>query len=327
MSHIYVKAEDVPGSPFRVSVAPLPSLNRALRSAAGGGASNGTPQAWCDAIRTNLRTADYETLAPIARPCPLLTPSPLRGVAQAPGASFKDALEGLSATPIDLLDEEIARCRALVGDGSWDVAARAPRRWLRRYVASLLCAWKGFGPIWDQARPALDREVARIETATALDAQRELLAGLLRVGVVKRDRWRVKDTFDDGPMRVPGGVVLMPLVTGEASKGLAWSDDILGYVAYPVGAVLARGPQPPAAALESLLGIQRAQILRALRRPASIGTLADILHAVPSAATHHVNALQAAGLVQRHRHGRNVLVDRTARGEALLELYDDANSR
>jgi len=48
---------------------------------------------------------------------------------------------------------------------------------------------------------------------------------------------------------------------------------------------------------------------------------------VPSAATHHVNALQAAGLVERHRRGRNVLVDRTARGEALLELYDDANSR
>jgi DNA-binding MarR family transcriptional regulator len=91
-----------------------------------------------------------------------------------------------------------------------------------------------------------------------------------------------------------------------------------------VRSVLARVPHPPAAALEGLLGIQRTQILRALGRPASIGTFADILHAVPSAATHHVNALQAAGLVERHRHGRNVLVDRTAHGEALLELYDHA---
>jgi DNA-binding transcriptional ArsR family regulator len=134
-------------------------------------------------------------------------------------------------------------------------------------------------------------------------------------------------------MRFPdSGVVLTPLVASEGSKGLAseaskalsLADDILGYVSYPVRSVLARVPHPPAAALEGLLGIQRTQILRALRRPASIGTLADILHAVPSAATHHVNALQAAGLVERHRHGRNVLVDRTARGEALLELYDDA---
>jgi DNA-binding MarR family transcriptional regulator len=113
-------------------------------------------------------------------------------------------------------------------------------------------------------------------------------------------------------------------MANEASEGLVWADGILGYVSYPIRSVLARGPQPDAAALEGLLGIQRTQILRALRRPTSIGTLADILHAVPSAATHHVNALQAAGLVQRHRHGRNVLVDRTARGEALLELYDDA---
>jgi DNA-binding transcriptional ArsR family regulator len=134
-------------------------------------------------------------------------------------------------------------------------------------------------------------------------------------------------------MRFPdNGVILTPLVASEASKGLAseaskalsLADDVLGYVSYPVRSVLARVPQPPAAALEGLLGVQRTQILRALRCPASIGTLADILHAVPSAATHHVNTLQAAGLVQRHRHGRNILVDRTTRGQALLELYDDA---
>jgi DNA-binding MarR family transcriptional regulator len=116
----------------------------------------------------------------------------------------------------------------------------------------------------------------------------------------------------------------MPLVTGQASNGIAWSDNILEYVAYPIGVVPARTPTPPAAALESLLGIQRAQILRALRRPTSIGTLADILRAMPSTATHHVNTLQAAGLVKRDNRGRTVLVDRTPRGEALLQLYDDA---
>jgi DNA-binding MarR family transcriptional regulator len=44
---------------------------------------------------------------------------------------------------------------------------------------------------------------------------------------------------------------------------------------------------------------------------------------VPSAATHHVNALEAAGLVVRDRHGRNVLVRHSARGRALLDLYED----
>ncbi|MEA2234546.1 MAG: hypothetical protein QOD83_4362 [Solirubrobacteraceae bacterium] len=324
---IYVEAQDVRRSPFRVSVTPLPSLFRVLRSAVGGG-SDRAPRAWCDAIRPYLRTADYETLAPpFMRPCPMPIPTPVLGLAEAPGESFHDAIERMIATPIELLAEEIARSGALMGNDTWDVAARDPDRWLCRYVTSLLRAWKGFGPIWNQARPPLDREVERIGVATALDAQLELLGGLLPSGVVKHDRWHVQDCFYfyDGPMRFPdSGVVLTPLIANEASKGLVWADDILGYVSYPVRSVLARGSQPPAAALEGLLGIQRTQILRALARPTSIGTLADILHAVPSAATHHVNALQAAGLVERHRHGRTVLIDRTARGEALLELYDDA---
>lgn len=201
---------------------------------------------------------------------------------------------------------------------------RDPGLWLRRYVASLLRAWKGFGPIWRQARSALDREVERIGTATALDAQLELLDGLLPTGVVKDGRWCVTDNFYDGPMRFPdSGVVLLPLVAGKASKGLVWAGDILEYVSYPLRCVLALGPEPPAAALEGLLGLPRALILRALGCPTSIGTLAEALRAVPSAATHHVDALEAAGLVERYRRGRNVLVDRTARGAALLELYDE----
>jgi DNA-binding MarR family transcriptional regulator len=329
---IYIEAEDVRRSPLRVSITPLPSIYRVLRSAVGGG-SDRAPRAWCDAVRKHLRAADYETLAPFLRPCLMPIPAPALGLAEAPGESFNDAIERMIATPLELLAEEIARCRAVLGSGAWDVAARDPDRWLRRYVATLLRAWKGFGPIWEQARPALDREVERIGTATALDAQLELLDDLLPCAVVTCDRWYLRDDLYDGPMRFPdSGVILTPLVASEASKGLAseaskalsLADDILGYVSYPVRSVLARGPQPPAAALEGLLGIQRTQILRALARPTSIGTLADILHAVPSAATHHVNALQTAGLVERHRHGRNVLVDRTARGEALLELYDDA---
>jgi DNA-binding transcriptional ArsR family regulator len=170
--------------------------------------------------------------------------------------------------------------------------------------------------------------VERVGRAAALDAQLELLDGLLDFGVVKHDRWYVRDGFSEGPMRFPdNGVVLTPLVAGAGSRGFSRTNDILGNVSYPVRSALAREPQPPAAALEGLLGIQRTQILRALRRPTSIGALADVLRAVPSAATHHVNALQAAGLVERYRHGRTVLVDRTARGEALLELYDAAASR
>jgi len=49
-----------------------------------------------------------------------------------------------------------------------------------------------------------------------------------------------------------------------------------------------------------------------------------VRHAVPSAATHHVSALAAAGLVLRDRSDRSLLVRRTARGDALVALYDAA---
>jgi hypothetical protein len=133
---MYVTAQDVRRSPFRVSVTPLPSLYRVLRSAVGGGGQR-APRAWCNAIRPHLRAADYETLAPFMKQCPM-PPAPLLGLAEAPGTSFNDAIERMIATPIELLAEEIARSAALMGNRTWDVAARDPDRWLRRYVTSLL---------------------------------------------------------------------------------------------------------------------------------------------------------------------------------------------
>ncbi len=115
-------------------------------------------------------------------------------------------------------------------------------------------------------------------------------------------------------------------MAGERSSILARAGDVIAGISYPLRPVPGlQPPGPPPAALEGLLGIPRAQILRALAGPTSIGRLAEVLRAVPSAATHHVDALEAAGPVARDRRGRNVLVRRTARGEALLELYGEAD--
>jgi hypothetical protein len=115
-SGIYVKAEDVRRSPFRVSLTPLPSLYRVLRSAVDGG-SDRAPQAWRDAVRRHLRVADYETLAPFIRPGPMPVPAPALGLAEAPGESFKDAVERMIATPPQLLAED-----------AWPQAKLPPRR-------------------------------------------------------------------------------------------------------------------------------------------------------------------------------------------------------
>ena len=76
------------------------------------------------------------------------------------------------------------------------------------------------------------------------------------------------------------------------------------------------------ATLEALVGPQRARVLRALDRPRTVGELARTLIAVPSAATHQVSALEAAGLVVRQRNGQHVIVHLTVRGARLVELYE-----
>jgi DNA-binding MarR family transcriptional regulator len=75
------------------------------------------------------------------------------------------------------------------------------------------------------------------------------------------------------------------------------------------------------AELEVLLGPPRAMILLLLDTPCHAGLIAEALTATPGAATYHLNALEAAGLVSRERSGRAVIVHRTQRGAALLRLY------
>jgi DNA-binding transcriptional ArsR family regulator len=323
----YVEAQDVRLSPFRVALTPLPSLSSALRDAAGA-RRGGTPAAWCEAIRRHLHSKDYETLAPFITPGPMLVPDPLLGLTNPSGESFTDAAERMMATPTGFLAEEIAACSAATGNPAWREAERDPARWLRRYVGAVLRAWKGFGPVWCHARTALDREMVRVAVATARDAQLELLDGLLDDASVKDGRWNVACAFYEGRVRFPeDGLVLIPLVAGQRSSIVARSGGVVGSIAYPLRSGLtAEATQRSEATLEALLGIPRAHILRNVGSPASVGMLARVLRAVPSAATHHVAALEAAGLVARNRRGRNVLVRRTARGDALLQLYDDART-
>jgi DNA-binding transcriptional ArsR family regulator len=321
----YVEADEVRRRPFRAAVAPLPSLQGALVDAAGGG-RKGTPVEWRRAIRAELRERDYDTLAPFAARGQTLVPDALLGLPDPPGESLKDGIERMIATPDDELLAEAELCRHTTGNLAWLQLERDPARWIRRYVGSLLRAWNGFAPVWRRAREALNREVERIGAATARDAQLELLDGLLAQAAVEDGRWCLHCKFAEGRKRFPDtGLVLLPLVAGDGGSILDVGETTIRRVGYPVPGVhrLAAGePAPPS--LEALLGIPRAQILRALKRPTSIGRLADALRAVPSAATHHVGALEAAGLVARERSGRRVLVRRTALGEALLELYRES---
>jgi DNA-binding transcriptional ArsR family regulator len=76
-------------------------------------------------------------------------------------------------------------------------------------------------------------------------------------------------------------------------------------------------------ALDLLLGPMRAKVLAALTRPLTMGELASLTGLVPSAVTYHCERLNACGLVERERRGREVRVSRTRRAERLAELLTE----
>jgi len=116
-------------------------------------------------------------------------------------------------------------------------------------------------------------------------------------------------------------VTLVPLVAGSRASILDDDAGAMRLVGYPLGR---RGSQngEPGVTLQALLGSPRARILHALDEPSTNNRLAAVLETVPSAATHHVTALVSAGLAVRDRSGGGLLVRRTARGDALIALYE-----
>jgi DNA-binding transcriptional ArsR family regulator len=253
------------------------------------------------AIRARLRRQDVEALRPLASP-------------GAPPQALVPLARGLTFA------EQLGIVRERATD--------APACWLRAYVDGLRRAWRAIEPVWSRAAPLLDREVERVSVAVARGAGAELIARLLPFGRIDGDALLLPGhTTQGGPVRLRPTLLLQPLIASADSAGWTGNrDGVCLAIRYPLPAVwrLFAGEAPPVARLDALLGHQRARILHALDRPARAGQLADLLQGPPSMVTHHLTALERAGLVTRERDGRHVWVHRSARGSELAAIYDRA---
>jgi DNA-binding transcriptional ArsR family regulator len=205
----------------------------------------------------------------------------------------------------------------------WRNALRQPQRWLKLYVALLSAAWQAYAPIWQQSTALRNRETERIGAAVVTNGLDVLFAGLSnRVRyqgetLYLSDRHPYRVELDDRP------IVLVPLVSGSAASVFNLDEPDRAWLGYPVPGLGRLGGRPPQATTDSLtllIGPIRAAILRALDRPNSMGGLAEHLAAGPSTATYHCSQLASAGLVLRQRVGREVRIQRTPRGDALVDL-------
>ncbi|MGH3171414.1 MAG: hypothetical protein ACRDN0_36835 [Trebonia sp.] len=208
----------------------------------------------------------------------------------------------------------------------WRPAADRPRRWLDSFAAASLDGWTVIEPLWRRSQPLIDREARRVGAAVVRGGLDALLNSLH-----PRIRYR------DGELIVLGGrdsvrdlagrtLVLVPMICGPNGSAFDFDLPEVAFVGYPVRGFAgnagrrSRAPEPPGDALALVLGSVRAQALRAVCHPLTVGQLSTKLHCEPCTASYHCDRLESAGLIVRERHGQSVWVTRTARGDELTDL-------
>ncbi|MCH6171195.1 ArsR/SmtB family transcription factor [Pseudonocardia alaniniphila] len=182
-------------------------------------------------------------------------------------------------------------------------------------------------PHWARIRAVLDADIAYGAKQLATGGTGRLFAtlhpdlhwqdGRLTLTGVRRDR-----AVNLGP----GGLVLLPVALGTAQvliKGNTTTQTTVRYPARGVGALWTAGTRAAPGSVIRLLGRPRAQLLEALRSPATGIDLARALGITPSAVSQHLRVLRESGLVAGERHGRAVLYLTTERGLGLLDPDSD----
>jgi hypothetical protein len=204
----------------------------------------------------------------------------------------------------------------------WATVLQAPARWLRAYVGALTRVSHAVAPLLCRAEPLVDREVERVGVALVRGHLVHVLEGLSPTSTVVDGRWLLRG----GEVTVDNQLTLVPMAVPPDATLVGRDGEHVSHLAYPlpgagdVGDATGRDDHPTLA-LDALLGPPRAAILRLLDDPLTAGDLARSLGLVPSAVSHHLNALERGGLVHRERAGRSVRVLRSARGSSLLHLY------
>ena len=219
-------------------------------------------------------------------------PNPL--LAATPRASMREELERLAATPPDELGLAIEHAsKAGRPTGPWMDLHRDPAAWLGDYIAGVRLIWAEVRPLWANAHDRLAREAEQLEVISGRGATGRLAAGRALPGRIER------------------GALVLPSHTEQS-----------GRLTVSTSRAPEAAEQLAPESLEALLGSARTAVLLALADARSPGELAERLFLTPSGVSHHLAALESAGLVTRTRQGRRVAIRRTARAIALLALYD-----
>jgi DNA-binding transcriptional ArsR family regulator len=314
----------VPHAPaVSVVLSPQHSVLSLLRQAAAG-QSRGAPAGLLAGVRDGLRP--QARFAAQSLSGGTLSPECCTPIPPLADTSVADQAARMRDMPSAALTDELQAANgSLDSPVYWRAAADQPRRWLNSMADASLDAWAVAEPRWRAAGPLLDREIRRIGTAAVRGGMAALLNSL-HPRVSYHDGTFTFVCLHRSIIRCPVGprrLALVPMIAGRDALLISFDQPDVFYIGYPVGQPDA-GPQATAeSALATILGPVRAAILRALRKPLTVGELAATVHCAPTTATYHLHQLAAASLITRQKYGPSVRVSRTARGDELVDLLSN----
>lgn len=259
-------------------------------------------------------------IAPLVAPGSSVAPDCLAPADLDMDTDIGSELDRLRSLSTDALTADLDRTFKGGLPAQWVGPGHSPRLWARDLADGLEALWSVVSPVWRREDRLRAQEAERVGAAAARGALDVVLAQA-------HPRGRVVDGAllfpDPDATEIDGSgldVVLAPGLSGlDLSISNLEGPDALWF-AYPVAAVAAEhAPHPDA--LEALLTRVRARMLGMLDGEWPMAEIAAALRMSPSTATRQIDALLAAGLVERRRDGRNILVHRTHRGTHVLDLY------
>ncbi len=290
---------------------------------------------WMASVHRAARGVDWRVLDAALHGTDGFFPDFLSPTPTTPLARFADEVAAVRRTPSAIVRRELSAAHPRGLPHVLAQVAGDPRALAEQLADQLALFWQRcVRPAWPRIRARLDGEILVRSRALALGGADALFDGL-HPGV----QWRA--TRSGGRLGIRAveryvrhargaGLVLIPSV-------FAWPDVFATAhppwrpsVAYPVRGLddlwaasrpatkQARAGAQGDDALALLVGVARAQVLRALVRPRTTLELADAMQRSTPAVSEQLTALDQAGVVTRTRVGRSVYYELNARGRRLV---------